>query len=248
MSSQEVIYGWHAVKAVLNSSQRIFKIYMLESLDDEAKKSELQQLAEKQQLVIHFLDRAAMNEIANTEKHQGIIVVCQKKEELHEKDIGIILDRLVEPALILILDQIQDPHNLGAILRTADAAGVDLVIAPKDRAASVNATVRKVASGAAEVVSFITVTNLARVMRELKERGIWIYGLAGESKELLYQQNFTHATAIVMGAEGKGLRQNTKTQCDILLSIPMQGNVSSLNVSVATGVALYEVVRQRYKI
>ena len=144
-----------------------------------------------------------------------------------------------------MLDEVTDPHNLGACLRTADAAGVDAVIVPKDNSASLNMTVRKVASGAAEKVNLVAVTNLARTLAALQERGIWISGTAGEADHSLYQADFTGATAIVMGSEGKGLRRLTREHCDFLISIPMAGVVSSLNVSVAAGVCLFEAVRQR---
>jgi 23S rRNA (guanosine2251-2'-O)-methyltransferase len=156
-----------------------------------------------------------------------------------------MLDGLDHPPLLLILDGVTDPHNLGACLRTADAAGVDAVIAPKDNSAPLNATVRKVACGAAEVVPYIQVTNLARTMKDIQGRGIWITGTAGEAEQSVYQANLTGPVALVMGAEGKGMRRLTRENCDYLINLPMAGSVSSLNVSVATGVCLFEAVRQR---
>jgi 23S rRNA (guanosine2251-2'-O)-methyltransferase len=149
--------------------------------------------------------------------------------------------------LLLILDGIQDPHNLGACLRTADAAGVTAVIAPKDKATSLTPAVRKVACGAAETIPFIQVTNLARFLRHIQQAGVWCYGLAGEATKTLYEIDWSGHSALVLGAEGKGLRQLTRECCDELISIPMLGTVSSLNVSVATGISLFEVVRQRSK-
>jgi 23S rRNA (guanosine2251-2'-O)-methyltransferase len=156
-----------------------------------------------------------------------------------------VLDTLTEPALLLVLDGVQDPHNLGACLRSADAFGVHAVIAPKDRAVGINATVEKVACGAAQTVPYITVTNLARTLRELQERDIWVIGMDGEAETNLYDVQHTGAVAWVLGAEGEGMRRLTRETCDQLVRIPMQGSVESLNVSVSTGVCLYEARRQR---
>ncbi len=162
-------------------------------------------------------------------------------------DLFALLDRLEEPPFLLILDNIQDPHNLGACLRSADGAGVHAVIAPKDRAVSLTPAVRSVASGAAEFMPFIAVTNVARTIDQLKERNIWVVGTADEADRPLYEADLTGPLALVMGSEGKGLRRLTREHCDFLVSIPMAGSVESLNVSVATGVCLYEAVRQRLK-
>jgi 23S rRNA (guanosine2251-2'-O)-methyltransferase len=156
-----------------------------------------------------------------------------------------VLETLTEPPLLLVLDGIQDPHNLGACLRSADAFGVHAVIAPKDRAVGITATVEKVACGAAETVPYITVTNLARTLRELKEQGIWVVGAAGEAKQDLHGFKHTGPLAIVLGAEGEGLRRLTMETCDELVRIPMLGSVESLNVSVSTGIFLFEARRQR---
>lgn len=156
-----------------------------------------------------------------------------------------LLEKLAEPPLLLVLDNITDPHNLGACLRTADAAGVQAVIIPKDKSATLNATVRKVACGAAEVIPLVTVTNLARTLEKLQQRGLWIVGTAGEAEQEIYQQDLTIPTVLVMGAEGKGMRRLTRDHCDYLVKLPMLGSVSSLNVSVATGICLFEAVRQR---
>ncbi|MCB1854974.1 MAG: 23S rRNA (guanosine(2251)-2'-O)-methyltransferase RlmB, partial [Halieaceae bacterium] len=149
------------------------------------------------------------------------------------------------PALLLVLDGVTDPHNLGACLRSADAAGVDAVIVPRDRAADLSPVSRKVACGAAEVVPFVRVTNLARTLQALKERGVWLYGTAGEAQQSLYASDLTLPLALVMGAEGAGMRRLTREQCDFLVSLPMAGSVSSLNVSVASGICLFEARRQR---
>lgn len=163
----------------------------------------------------------------------------------NEDDLFDILDSLKEPPFLLILDGVQDPHNLGACLRSADAAGVHAVIAPKDRAVSLTDTVRKIACGAAEHVPFVTVTNLARTLKELKEAGLWLVGTADGAEQSLYDIDLTGPLALVMGAEGKGLRRLTREHCDFLVHIPMAGSVECLNVSVATGVCLFEAVRQR---
>ena len=164
---------------------------------------------------------------------------------MREHDLAELLDNLTVPPFLLILDGITDPHNLGACLRTADAAGAHAVITPKDKSATLNATASKVACGAAETVPLIQVTNLARTLTQLKERGVWLLGTAGESATSIYQADLTGPLALVMGAEGKGMRRLTREHCDGLLHIPMAGSVSSLNVSVATGVCLFEAVRQR---
>ena len=164
---------------------------------------------------------------------------------LSENELPQFLDGLGKPPLLLILDGVQDPHNLGACLRSADAAGVDAVILPKDHSAPLNATARKVACGAAETVPVVRVTNLARTLRAIRDAGVWLYGAAGEAQQALYDVDLSGPVALVLGGEGKGLRRLTREQCDLLVKLPMAGKVESLNVSVATGVALYEAVRQR---
>src|SRR3990167_1199872 len=180
-----------------------------------------------------------------TELIYGIHAVENLLEKNTKTDIPNLLQELSSPPLILIIDGVQDPHNLGACLRSAEAAGAHMVIIPKDRSASVTPVVRKVACGAAEAISVIRVTNLARTIRQLQEIGVWIVGAAGEAEQLFYEVNYQGSIAIIVGAEGEGMRELTKKHCDYLVKIPMQGIVSSLNVSVATGVLLFEAVRQR---
>ena len=163
---------------------------------------------------------------------------------LDEADLDAVLNKQSEPFL-LVLDGVTDPHNIGACLRTADAAGVHAVIVPKDKSAGLTATARKVACGAAESVPLIQVTNLSRTLKHLQDKGVWVIGTAGEAEQLIYQVDLKGPTALVMGAEGKGMRRLTREHCDQLVKLPMAGAVSSLNVSVATGVCLYEIVRQR---
>ena len=192
------------------------------------------------------MSREELDRIARGTNHQGIIIRALAPAAIGEKQLPEILDRAEGPLLLLILDGVQDPHNLGACLRTADAAGVHLVIAPKDRSVGLTPVACKVASGAAESVPFIQVTNLARTMKMLAEEyRVWIVGMAGEADVNLQDIQLDGHLAIVMGSEEKGMRRLTRDNCDALASLPMMGSVESLNVSVATGVALYEAVRQR---
>lgn len=240
----EQIYGIHAVKAFLdNAPERLIEVFVLKGRDDKRLNpllNELQRLG----IAIQQLNRQSLDNKAQGEVHQGIIARIKPAKELSESELDEILARTPNP-LLLILDGVTDPHNLGACLRTADAAGVSAVIVPKDKSAQLTATARKVACGAAEVMPLVRVTNLARTMRELQEKNIWIIGTAGEASESLFQAKMTGGIALVMGAEGDGMRRLTREHCDQLVSIPMAGSVSSLNVSVATGVCLFEIVRQR---
>ncbi|RUM52784.1 MAG: 23S rRNA (guanosine(2251)-2'-O)-methyltransferase RlmB, partial [Marinomonas sp.] len=177
--------------------------------------------------------------------HQGVVALAEVTKTGDEKDLEHLVKKLDAVPLIVILDGVTDPHNLGACLRSADAAGAHAVVIPKDKSATINATVSKVACGAAESMPVFSVTNLARTMKKLQDLGVWIFGTAGEATQTVYEQDLTIPTAIVMGAEGDGMRRLTREQCDYLIKLPMAGVVTSLNVSVATGVCLYEVVRQR---
>ena len=203
----------------------------------------IRELAQKQGVAIEELSKQEMDQRFDG-NHQGVAASADSRLR-SEKDLQSILAALDHEPLLLVLDGVTDPHNLGACLRTADAAGVDAVIVPKDKSAPLNATVRKVASGAAETVNFITVTNLARCLKSLQQRGIWVVGTADESEKSIYEQDLTGAIALVMGSEGSGLRRLTRDSCDFLVSIPMAGELSSLNVSVAAGVCLYEARRQK---
>ncbi|MDB5898430.1 MAG: rRNA ((2251)-2-O)-methyltransferase RlmB, partial [Ramlibacter sp.] len=188
-------------------------------------------------------DSLRLSRLAGSAGHQGVVARVEPLPV--NNSIDDLLDTLAVPPLLLVLDGVTDPHNLGACLRVADGAGAHAVIAPKDHAVGINATVAKVASGAAETVPYFMVTNLARTLGELKERSIWCLGLSDEATQTLYQSDLKTATALVLGAEGTGLRQLTRKTCDGLVSIPMLGAVESLNVSVASGICLYEAVRQR---
>jgi len=240
----EIIFGIHAVTHLLQRSpERVREVFVLQNRDDE-KLQKIVTLSRKNAINVQAVKKNFLEEKA-TGNHQGVLARAKPVQAKGEQDLFAMLDAQDEPAFLLILDTITDPHNLGACLRSCDAAGVHGVIAPKDKAVGLTATVSKVACGAAESVPFYQVTNLARTMKELQERGIWLYGTAGEASESVYKTDLRGPIAIVMGAEGKGLRRLTREACDHLIYIPMAGEVSSLNVSVATGVCLFEAVRQR---
>ncbi len=245
MSKTEVIYGLHAVEALLKSApERFIEVFALKGRDDE-RLNKVINLARKQGITVQLANRKALDEKSNEEQHQGILAKVQAAPILSEKDLDLIIESKQGAPFFLILDGVTDPHNIGACLRTADAAGVDALIVPKDKSGALTATAKKVACGAAESVPFIQVTNLARTLRELQEKGVWLIGTAGEATQTLHQAKLTGPMALIMGAEGKGMRRLTKETCDELISIPMLGSVSSLNVSVATGVCLFEMLRQR---
>ena len=241
----ENIYGIHAVQAVLaNAPERLIEVYVLKGREDKRLQPLLNELYNVG-VSVQFLNRQTLDKKADGEVHQGIIARVQPAKELNENDLDQILQHQQNP-LLLVLDGITDPHNLGACLRTADAAGVCAVIMPRDKSAQLTSIARKVACGAAENVPLIRVTNLARTLRLLQqEYNVWVVGTAGEVTESLYQTKLSGTLALVMGAEGEGMRRLTREHCDQLISIPMAGSVSSLNVSVATGVCLFEIVRQR---
>ncbi|MGD1507673.1 23S rRNA (guanosine(2251)-2'-O)-methyltransferase RlmB [Vibrio harveyi] len=242
--SNEFIYGIHAVKAVLEREpERFIEAFVLKGRQDDRLMPILNDL-QVCGVSIQQMTRKTLDDKARGANHQGIIARVKPVKQLNENDIDGILAQHESP-LLLVLDGVTDPHNLGACLRNADAAGVAAIIVPKDRSAPMNATVSKVACGAAEVVPLIRVTNLARTMRTLQEQGIWFVGTAGEATHDIYQAKLTGPLAIVMGAEGDGMRRLTRETCDDLIKIPMAGSVSSLNVSVASGICLFEAVRQR---
>jgi 23S rRNA (guanosine2251-2'-O)-methyltransferase len=247
MSELEVVFGLHAVRTLLQQRPERASLLLLQKGRDDSRVSGLVQFAQAAGVKVEWRDAAELDKLAGGERHQGAIVQVQAVGPLGEGALDELLDRLTAPPLLLVLDAVQDPHNLGACLRTADATGVNAVIVPRDRAAGLSPVVRKVASGAAETVPLIQVVNLARTLRWLKERNVWIIGTDDEAGKSLYQTELTGPLALVLGAEGAGLRRLTREHCDALVSIPMQGVVESLNVSVATGVVLYEALRQRTK-
>jgi 23S rRNA (guanosine2251-2'-O)-methyltransferase len=202
-------------------------------------------LAEQANVPVQRVARRELDDRVPGISHQGVVAEIGVTTSLGEKELPGFLKQLDQPPFILVLDNVQDPHNLGACLRSADAAGVHLVIAPRDKSAPLNGTVRKVACGAADNIPLVRVTNLARTLKMLRDQGIWIYGAAGEAEQSIYEADLTGPLALVLGGEGKGLRRLTREYCDLLVSIPLAGSVSSLNVSVATGVCLFEAIRQR---
>lgn len=245
MSGNDWVYGLHAVESLLkHNPDSILQLYVLQGRADERLGAVLARAAQRG-IPVAQLARAELD--AKTGGvHQGIAALCRElKLEKSEGYLKQLLDGLDHPPFLLVLDGVTDPHNLGACLRSAEAAGVDAVIVPKDKSALMTPTVRKVACGAAEVLPFVSVTNLVRCLEALKQRGIWIQGAAGEATQGIYQTDFTGPLAIVLGSEGSGMRRLTRECCDGLFSIPMAGEVSSLNVSVSAGVCLFEAVRQR---
>ncbi|MFY3775762.1 23S rRNA (guanosine(2251)-2'-O)-methyltransferase RlmB [Marinobacter salsuginis] len=242
--SGEFVFGWHAVEAVLKREPgRLQQVWIQTGRQDKRVKSitdTLDSLGVRWK-VVH---RRELDERVSG-VHQGIVAAVSESRECTEDDLLAQLAGSDKPPFLLVLDGVTDPHNLGACMRTADAVGVQAVIVPKDKSASLTPVARKVACGAAETVPFVRVTNLARFLRSLQDQGVWLIGTAGEAKATLYQADFKGPVALVMGAEGKGMRRLTREHCDQLINIPMLGHVDSLNVSVATGVCLYEALRQR---
>lgn len=249
-SSSQWLYGIHACQSALEQHpDRVRELVVLKGRQDQ-RIQRLLDLSREAGVKFRWLPRQEFDRLVQRQelgeaRHQGVLIQALAAPVLHEADLDQILEGLEHPALLLVLDGVTDPHNIGACLRSADAAGVDAVIVPKDKSASLTATAVKIASGAADTVPFVTVTNLARTLDHLKQRGIWLQGAAGEADAYIYQCDFTAPTAIVLGAEDKGLRRLTRETCDGLFKIPMAGQVSSLNVSVAAGVSLFEAVRQR---
>lgn len=245
-SHSHYIYGLHAVLAVLEREpEMVSKIWLENSRrDDKAKK--ILHLAHEANVKPERVKREVLNKlVGENANHQGVVALSKTTPAGNEKDLMRLIENLTVPAFLLILDGVQDPHNLGACLRTADAAGVHAVIAPKDKATGLTSVVRKVACGAAETVPFIQVTNLARTIRDLQQSGVWMVGTSLEAEQDIYQADLKGPLALVLGAEGKGLRRLTAENCDSLVKLPMFGAVQSLNVSVSAGVCLYEAVRQR---
>ena len=247
MSTPKVLFGFHAVGVRLKTApQSIIEIYYEPTRRDARMRQFLQRAREAEVRLIEA-DGLRIAKLAGSQGHQGVAARVQSLAQMQSLDD--LLDQLeadgVRNPLLLVLDGVTDPHNLGACLRSADGAGAHAVIAPKDHAVGINATVAKVASGAAETVPYFMVTNLARTLGELKERGIWVLGTSGDADKSLYQADLQGPVALVLGAEGAGLRQLTRKSCDELLHIPMQGAVESLNVSVASALCLYEALRQR---
>ena len=243
MADSRFIHGFHAVLARLRQQPEGVEEVYVDPERHDARMGDLLRRAETAGVRVIPAPAKRLDGMAPPGRHQG--VVARVSGGLRQVSLDDLLDELREPPLLLVLDGVQDPHNLGACLRVADAVGAHAVIAPKDRACGLNATAAKVASGAAESVPYITVTNLARTLRELKERDIWVIGTDDQADSDLYAAQWPVATAWVMGAEGEGMRRLTRETCDQLVRIPMRGTVESLNVSVASGVCLFEARRRR---
>jgi 23S rRNA (guanosine2251-2'-O)-methyltransferase len=241
----DLIFGLHAIQAALEVPvSRVTEIWLSDERQD-ARISALIDAAKKHGIHLNKVAKEELDEMMPDARHQGGIARCKPLGNLDESDLFKLLDELNEPPFLLILDCVQDPHNLGACMRTAEAAGAHAVIAPKDRASGITPTALKVSSGAAERLPFIQVTNLARVLRELQQNGVWLVGTSGECNDTLFDVDLKGPLAVILGAEGKGIRRLTREHCDQVVYIPMKGGAESLNVSVAAGVCLFEASRQR---
>lgn len=242
----EAIYGLHAVNALLKCHPQLVERLLIQERRKESSISACQKLAQAAGIAVEVLPRQDLEKhLGKGGVHQGIVAICQRLPIYSEADLDEIVQQAAQPGLILILDGVQDPHNLGACLRVANGFGASCVIAPKDKTATLTPTAIKVSTGAAFTTPFVQVTNLARCMRELQSAGIWIVGMSADTETPISEVDMTGNIAVVMGAEGTGMRHLTQKHCDYLAKIPMTGTVESFNVSVATGVCLYEVSRQR---
>ncbi len=243
--SDDLVYGLHAVRALLQKKpDSVLRVYVQAGRGDP-RMSEVLALVKERDVGVDVKSPQELDRLTGGGVHQGVAAKVRPAVTLDENGLFERIEAAKGAPLVLVLDGVQDPHNLGACLRTADAAGVDVVIAPRDRATGLTPVVRKVAAGAAETVAFAQVTNLARMLKDLKEHGLWIVGTDGEADQLHYEASLTGPLAIVLGAEGTGMRRLTREHCDFVVKLPMLGAVESLNVSVATGVMLYEALRQR---
>ena len=240
-----IVCGLHAVLAALKRNPRQIDVIWLRADRADRRACEIVQAARAGHVKLQRVPRARLDELAGTGRHQGIVARTCPASRLDEHDLEAFIAQLAETPLLLILDGVQDPHNLGACMRCADGAGAHAVIVPRDRAVSVTATVRRAACGAAESMPLFQVTNVSRVLRQLKRAGIWLLGASQAAESELFEADLTGPLAVVLGGEEKGLRRLTRQHCDALVSIPMRGIVPSLNVSVAAAVFLYEAVRQR---
>ncbi len=241
---RDLVYGLHAVRAVIERApERLLELWMAEPRQD-ARSRDLKERAQAAGFKVQLVGNESLAKLAGDVVHQGVVAAVRPLKPWDEEALMASVSAEPDPVL-LVLDGVTDPHNLGACLRTADAAGVRAVILPKDRSASVDAVVRKVAAGAAELVPTVAVTNLARALSRLKENGVWVVGMDGQADQTLFAADLNRPLALVLGAEGLGLRRLTRDSCDFLVRIPMAGQVESLNVSVAAGVALFEAARQR---
>lgn len=245
MESLTPVAGIHSVRTALKHGREAVGEVWLERRRRDRRLAEIAGLAHSVGIEIRHVGRDEIDLAAPGVNHQGVLAFVRMPASCSEHDLWAILEALAEPPLVLILDGVQDPHNLGACLRTADAAGVNAIIAPRDNAVGLTPTVCKVASGAAESMPYIQVTNLARCMDQLKELGVWLIGTAEDAGADVYEADLKGPLGLVMGSESRGLRRLTRERCDLLVRLPMLGSVESLNVSVAAGICLYEALRQR---
>jgi 23S rRNA (guanosine2251-2'-O)-methyltransferase len=239
------IAGINAVASALEHDLEHVREVLMEAGAKNPRLTEIEETARRRDVSVRRIPLQSLEGIAGGLRHQGVIARYEAAKPTDEKELPGLVEAAGGKALVLVLDGVQDPHNLGACLRSAAAAGVTAVVIPKDKAAPINATVRKTSAGAADRIPVVSVTNLARTLRALQEMGVWIYGLDGSATQAIHGIDFTGNVALVMGGEGEGMRRLTREHCDGLVKIPMPGEMESLNVSVATGVALFEVVRQR---
>lgn len=250
----QYVYGIHAVDSLLRENPKSVQHLLLQVGREDKRIASLLALASNQGVSVLREPRAGLDKLVNG-RHQGAVALLLQDSSAgdgseaanlwDERQLLAWVENKGNPLLILVLDGVTDPHNLGACLRSADAAGVDAVVVPRDKSADLTAVARKVACGAAEVVPFVRVTNISRTLQALQERGVWLFGTSDEAEQSLYDCDLTASLALIMGAEGKGMRRLTREQCDHLIHLPMAGSVSSLNVSVAAGIFLFEAVRQR---
>jgi 23S rRNA (guanosine2251-2'-O)-methyltransferase len=244
MANDNIIYGINPIQQLLTHNPNKIKELFLSATKQDRRLQQIINLAKKHDIIVQRIEAKKLDKLLPDQNHQGVMAKIKPAELLNERDLPDLVNNNKNP-LFLVLDGVQDPHNFGACLRTADAAGVVAVIIPRDNAVGITPVVRKVASGAADSVAIVSVSNLARALKDLQDLGVWIVGTAGDAEQYLYAQDLTGAIAIILGSEGDGMRLLTKKHCDYLVKIPMLGQVESLNVSVACGVCLYEAVRQR---
>jgi len=240
----DIIFGIHSVQALIKSAPHRISALLVAKERHDQRVRKILAAAEKQNVPTRMVERRELDAIC-AGNHQGIVAQAKPGKQYDEKSLLELVDNTDTDPFILVLDGVTDPHNLGACLRTADAAGVHAVVVPKDNSASLNEVARKVASGAAETVPLVVVTNIVRTLKQLQQKGLWVAGADGDAEQDIHSATLTGPRVVVMGAEGEGMRRLTRETCDELVRIPMQGSVSSLNVSVATGVLLFEVLRQR---
>ena len=245
MSTDQIIYGFHSITSHIRMDPLSIKEIFIDEFRTDGRVGDLMKLIETDQIKYHLSSKDRLDGFISNQKHQGVVAIIREVKNKHVTIEDILETDKSDPFLFLILDGIEDPHNLGACFRVADAMSVDAIVCPKDNAVGLNSTVRRVASGGADSVPFVVVSNLARTIRYLKEKGVFIYGTDDEASNTINQISFNGSVALIMGSEGKGMRRLTKELCDDIFSIPMLGQVESLNVSVASGICLYEINRQK---